>query len=90
MNYDFVNTQLVIKDGKVPVKDVSSQEENETSKRRTSSSSNENLSRTNLSASAVRQQDYEENQLQVDLNKKFKTFTIEEYSNNDRTICQVS
>ena len=89
MNYDFVNTQLVIKDGKLPAKDSSSQDESDAARRRISSSSNENVSRTNLSTSSVRQQDLEENQLQADLNKKFKTFTIEEYSNTDRTVCQV-
>jgi len=90
MNYDFVNTQLVIKDGKAAV--TSSQEENESdTKLKTISNENFALTPTSVSPSSVRQQDCEDSSsLQVDLNKKFKMFTIEEYSNSERTLCQVS
>jgi hypothetical protein len=88
MNYDFVNTQLVIKDGKAAV--TSSQEENEIdNKQKTISNENFSLTPTSVSPSSVRQQDYEDSALQVDLNKKFKMFNIEEYSNSERSICQV-
>ena len=89
MNYDFVNTQLVIKDGKVSVKDEKFQDQLDqpddnklTGTERADSSLNENFSTDNSSV-------VDENKIHDDLTKRFKTFTIEEYPNTERAIYKV-
>lgn len=91
MNYDFVNTQLVIKDRKaVSVEDKKLTDNNNNDS--DDSEKNENSSSSNNSQNNQQQTKAADSiiitdPLQIELNSKFSTFNIDEYnSNNGRII----
>ena len=103
MNYDFVNTQLVIKDGKVSVTDNQqpneldeSSHDEDTHDKENTHSGDESDANTNSSSHATHKSSVQQPKRvdssfeELDLDKRLNTFTIEEFSKTEQTLYKAS